>query len=327
MKSIGFTTSIPVEIIYSAGFKPVDLNNIFITDKNAAKLIEQAENDGFPRNTCSWIKGIYSAVLNSEDIDTVISVVEGDCSNARALSEVLNLKGIKCIPFSYPNSRNYQALKAEMDKLCREFNTSFEQAIYIKKQLDLIRKRLAYIDELTWKHNKVSGFENHIWQVSSSDFEGDYRAFGEKLEKEIAVIEKREPFSERVRLGYIGVPPINSDLYDLVEEMGARIVYNEVQRQFTMADGIDIDDLVEVYRIFTYPYDLYGRIRDIKNQIEIRKIDGIIHYTQAFCFRGIEDIVLRKELDVPILTLEGDRPGTVDPRSRLRIESFIDMLT
>jgi len=326
LKSIGFTTSIPVEIIYSAGFKPVDLNNIFITDKNAAKLIEQAENDGFPRNTCSWIKGIYSAVLNSEDIDTVISVVEGDCSNARALSEVLNLKGINCIPFSYPNSRNYQALKAEMDKLCREFNTSFEQAIYIKKQLDLIRKRLAYIDELTWKHNKVSGFENHIWQVSSSDFEGDYRAFGEKLEKEIAVIEKREPFSERVRLGYIGVPPINSDLYDLVEEMGARIVYNEVQRQFTMADGIDIDDLVVVYRIFTYPYDLYGRIRDIKNQIEIRKIDGIIHYTQAFCFRGIEDIVLRKELDVPILTLEGDRPGTVDPRSRLRIESFIDML-
>lgn len=326
MKSIGFTTSIPVEIIYSAGLKPVDLNNIFITDKNAVKLIEQAENDGFPRNTCSWIKGIYSAVLNSKGIDTVISVVEGDCSNARALSEVFNLKGIRCIPFSYPNSRSYQVLKDEMEKLCREFNTSFEQALHIKKQLDLIRKRLVYIDELTWKHNKVSGFENHIWQVSSSDFDGDYRVFGEKLEKEIAAIENREPFTEKVRLGYIGVPPINGDLYDLVETLGARIVYNEVQRQFTMADGIDIDDLVEVYRIFTYPYDLHSRIRDIKSQIEKRKIDGIIHYTQAFCFRGIEDIILRKELDVPILTLEGDRPGAVDSRSRLRIESFIDML-
>lgn len=327
MKSIGFTTSIPVEIIFGAGLKPVDLNNIFITDKNAAKLIEEAENDGFPRNTCSWIKGIYSAVLKSKDIDTVISVVEGDCSNARALSEVLNLKGTKCIPFSYPNSKSYQALKDEMEKLCLAFDTNFEQANYIKKQLDSIRKRLVYIDELTWKHNKATGFENHIWQVSSSDFDGDYKAFGEKLEKEIAVIEGREAFSEKVRLGYIGVPPINSDLYELVEALDARIVYNEVQRQFTMADGVEVDDLVEVYRIFTYPYDIYGRIRDIKSQIEKRKIDGIIHYTQAFCFRGIEDIILRNELDVPILTLEGDRPGAIDSRSKLRIESFIDMLT
>lgn len=326
MKSIGFTTSIPVEIIYGAGLKPVDLNNIFITDKNAVRLIEEAENEGFPRNTCSWIKGIYSAVLNSKDIDTVVSVVEGDCSNARALSEVLDLKGIKCIPFSYPNSKSYEALKSEMEKLCNAFDTDFEQAHKIKKQLDQIRKRLVYIDELTWKHNKVSGFENHIWQVSSSDFDSDYRVFAEKLEQEISVMEKRGARSEKVRLGYIGVPPINSDLYEFVETMDARIVYNEVQRQFTMSDGIEIDDLVEVYRIFTYPYDLYGRIRDIKNEIEKRGIDGIIHYTQAFCFRGIEDIVIRKELNVPILTLEGDRPGNLDSRSKLRVESFIDML-
>lgn len=327
MKGIGFTTSIPVEIIYGAGLKPVDLNNVFITDEKAVRLIEEAENAGFPRNTCSWIKGIYSAVLNSKEIDTVVSVVEGDCSNARALSEVLDLKGIRCIPFSYPNSRSYEALKSELQKLCNVFDTSFEEALRVKRKLDLIRERLVYIDELTWKHNKVSGFENHIWQVSSSDFDSDFEAYGERLEQALSVMEKRKPRSEKVRLGYIGVPPINSDLYDLVEAMDTRIVYNEVQRQFTMADGIEIDDLVEVYRVFTYPYNLLGRINDIKSQIKKRKLDGIIHYTQAFCFRGIEDIVIRKELDVPILTLEGDRPGTVDSRSKLRIESFIDMLT
>ena len=31
MNTIGFTTSIPVEIILAAGKIPVDLNNIFIT--------------------------------------------------------------------------------------------------------------------------------------------------------------------------------------------------------------------------------------------------------------------------------------------------------
>ena len=214
-----------------------------------------------------------------------------------------------------------------MEKLCLAFDTNFEQANYIKKQLDSIRKRLVYIDELTWKHNKATGFENHIWQVSSSDFNGDYVTFGRQLEEEISSIEKREPKTESKRIGYIGVPPINGEIYEFIESLDARVVYNEVQRQFTMADSVDIEDIVEEYRRFTYPYNIRCRLEDIIDQVKKRKIDGIIHYTQAFCFRGIEDIILRNELDVPILTLEGDRPGAIDSRSKLRIESFIDMLT
>ncbi|HEX3029003.1 MAG TPA: 2-hydroxyacyl-CoA dehydratase, partial [Clostridia bacterium] len=175
--------------------------------------------------------------------------------------------------------------------------------------------------------NKATGFENHLWQVSSSDFNGDYRTFSADLRNKIAEIEERSPKKESIRLGYIGVPPINGDLYDYVESIGSRVVFNEVQRQFTMASGIDNEDIVEVYRLFTYPYSLNRRLEDIKREIEKREIDGIIHYTQAFCFRGIEDIVIRKELDVPVLTLEGDRPGELDARTKLRIEAFVDMLS
>jgi benzoyl-CoA reductase/2-hydroxyglutaryl-CoA dehydratase subunit BcrC/BadD/HgdB len=94
-----------------------------------------------------------------------------------------------------------------------------------------------------------------------------------------------------------------------------------------MADSIGLDDIVETYRNFTYPYDIYARLEDIKKQVKKRKVDGVIHYTQAFCFRGIEDIVIRKHLDVPVLTLEGDRPGNLDSRTKLRLESFIDMIS
>jgi benzoyl-CoA reductase/2-hydroxyglutaryl-CoA dehydratase subunit BcrC/BadD/HgdB len=185
---------------------------------------------------------------------------------------------------------------------------------------------LVYLDELTWKYNRASSFENHLWQVSSSDFNGNYNEFAQNLFVMIKEIESREEVSKSLRLGYIGVPPINCDLYDVVEASGARVVYNEVQRQFTMADGIGSDDLVEVYRSFTYPYSLCHRLEDIKRQVALRKLDGIIHYTQAFCFRGIEDIVIRKELNIPVLTLEGDKPGNIDARTRLRIESFIDII-
>lgn len=326
MKKVAFTTSIPVEVIFAAGMIPVDLNNVFITGENPEKAIERAESAGFPRNTCAWIKGIYSTIAEKKDFDVIIGVVEGDCSNTKALLEVLRLIGLKSIPFSYPNSRDYGEVKNEISKLCAEFNVDTDSCIKVKKDLDGIRVRLAYLDELTWKHNKATGFENHIWQVSSSDFNGDYIDFQKSLDRSIEQIESRLPENNKLRLGYIGVPPINGNLYDFIEQKGARVVYNEVQRQFTMVDGIGADDLVEVYRQFTYPYGIEGRLDDIKRQIELRDIKGIIHYTQSFCFRGIEDIVVRKELDVPVLTLEGDRPADVDARTRLRIESFIEML-
>ena len=37
-------------------------------------------------------------------------------------------------------------------------------------------------------------------------------------------------------------------------------------------------------------------------------------------------MILRKELPVPVLTIEGDRPGDIDARVKLRIETFVEML-
>ncbi len=325
MGRIGFTTSIPVEVIFAAGETPVDLNNIFVSSDQSSRFVESAESCGFPRNTCAWIKGIYSSLAANEDIKTVISVVEGDCSNTRALTEVLESEGIDCIKFSYPSSRDYDHLKVEIDRLRERFGVSFASCVEVKRELDVVRQKLSYLDELTWKQSKVTGFENHIWQVSGSDFNGDYCRFDAELAKFLEIA-SAAVHTDGVRLGYIGVPPIIPTIYDFLETLGARVVFNEIQRQFTMADGIGIDDLAEVYRIYTYPYFLNARIPDIRANIKKRGIDGVIHYVQSFCFRGIEDIVVRNAIDVPVLTLEGDRPGELDSRTKLRIEAFVDML-
>jgi benzoyl-CoA reductase/2-hydroxyglutaryl-CoA dehydratase subunit BcrC/BadD/HgdB len=323
---IGFTTSIPVEFVFASKLNPVDLNNIFISNDNSDELIDIAEKAGFPRSTCSWIKGIYSAVKKNENIKKVINVVEGDCSNTKALMEVLEYEGVECIAFAYPKDKNYENLKKEMKKLSDFLKIDIEEGIKIKKELINVRKNLEYYDELTWKYNKVSGFDNHYWLVSSSDFFGDFKKFNELLKDEIKKAKSSEEKKESIRLGYIGVPPIFKDIYKSIEEMDARVVYNEIQRQFTMYDSNKEEDIVKSYLNYTYPYDLNGRLEDIKNQIKKRNLNGIIHYTQAFCFRGIEDILVRKELDIPVLTIEGDRPGKVDARTKLRIEAFIDML-
>jgi benzoyl-CoA reductase/2-hydroxyglutaryl-CoA dehydratase subunit BcrC/BadD/HgdB len=113
-------------------------------------------------------------------------------------------------------------------------------------------------------------------------------------------------------------------IYSLVESYGGMVVFNELQRQFSMFNRCD--DLVDQYLLYTYPYHIRNRLEDIKTEIKRRAVDGIIHYVQAFCFRQIEDIIIRKEIGLPVLTLEGNRPGKADLRSRVRIEAFLDML-
>lgn len=325
MGKIGFTTTIPVEVVYAARKIPVDLNNIFIGHPQPGSLLDSAERNGFPRSSCAWIKGIYSSLIEQQDIECIIGVVEGDCSNTRALLEVLEDRGIEYIPFSYPISRDIGRVGEEIERLMQSLGVDIQGAEEVKAELDRVRDKVRYLDKLTYIGDRVTGFENHLWQVSCSDFEGDYKVFEKNLDKFIKNAEARNEMPQRIRMGYIGVPPIFPALYPFVESCGARVVFNEVQRQFTMALGLG-KDLFETYRQYTYPYDLEARLEDIQEAIEERKLDGILHYTQAFCFRGIEDIVVKKRLKVPVLTIEGDRPAGLDARTKLRLEAFIEML-
>jgi benzoyl-CoA reductase/2-hydroxyglutaryl-CoA dehydratase subunit BcrC/BadD/HgdB len=117
------------------------------------------------------------------------------------------------------------------------------------------------------------------------------------------------------------------DIYDFVENLDAHFVYNEVQREFAFPRASEASNIYEQYYDYTYPYDIHFRLKELKKQIKERKIDGVIHYTQAFCYRAIEDIILKKELDMPILNIEGDKLNALDARTKLRIEAFIDMLS
>ena len=84
--------------------------------------------------------------------------------------------------------------------------------------------------------------------------------------------------------------------------------------------------MTEQYLRYTYPYDIFARIADIAEAVAQRRLDGLIHYTQSFCFRQIQDRLLRQHLNLPILTIEGDRPSPLDHRTRLRLEAFVDVL-
>jgi benzoyl-CoA reductase/2-hydroxyglutaryl-CoA dehydratase subunit BcrC/BadD/HgdB len=322
---VGLTTTIPVEVVLAAGLTPVDLNNLFIADPGALARVSQAEAAGFPRTLCAWIKGIYASLMAHPEIEAVIAACQGDCSNTQALGELLAAQGIEVIHFKFPYPRNREQLAREINALMARLGADPEVVARVRDRLAPVRGQLRRLDRLTWETGQVHGRENFQWLISSSDFASDLDAYEAGLTAFLKEAGERPVAADgRVRLGFAGIPPILTDLWPFLAKLGATVVYHEFPRQFSMP--YETPDLVEQYLRYTYPYDIEGRLADLREAVATRRLDGLVHYTQSFCFRQMFDQFLREHLDVPLLTIEGDRPTPLDSRTRMRLEAFVDVL-
>ncbi|MFI5354307.1 MAG: 2-hydroxyacyl-CoA dehydratase family protein [Desulfobaccales bacterium] len=321
---VGFTTTIPVEVVLAAGLTPVDLNNLFIVDAGARARVAEAEAAGFPRTVCAWIKGIYAALQDHPEIRTVIVACQGDCSYTQALGEILQAQGQNVVHFKFPYPRNREQLAQEIHALMARLGATESEVARIQARLAPLRQKLQRLDRLTWETGQVSGEENFLYLISSSDFESDLEAYELKVANFLREAAGRPARDYPVRLGFAGIPPIFTDLWDYLEELGAGVVFHEFPRQFSMPwTG---PDLAEQYLHYTYPYDIFGRLADLEEAVRTRRLDGLVHYTQSFCFRQMFDQIIRERLNIPVLTIEGDRPSPLDSRTRMRLEAFVDVL-
>lgn len=317
---IGITTTVPLEPFMASGSVPVDLNNAFIGANDPSALVEDAQAAGYPRNICTWIKGLYTV---SGSVDAVVGVVRGDCSNTESLLETLKVRKVRTHPFSYPATKDRKSLEEEVRRLCEFLGPSYYDASKeFSRVLEL--RRLAWTVDRLLQEGRVSATDAHLAMVSTSDFLSDPPTWEKAVREVLKSAESDVPPKEGPRLGYIGVPPIITDLFDRIEGMGGNTVFMEVQRQFTMP--YPEEDWLGAYLKYTYPYSIEDRLIDIKREIRARRIEGIVHYVQSFCHRQIDDMIFRSELDIPILTVEGNIPGPMDERTAIRAEAFLDVI-
>lgn len=322
-RAVGITATVPVEVIYAAGMVPVDLNNLFITSPDPRALVRRAEQAGFPRTCCCWTKGLYGAVREF-DIQTVLGVARGDCSNAEALLAVLTHEGTRCLSFDFPGRPDEGEMARALARLAHDLGADLAEAERRREELTPVRSLAHEIDRLAWQENRVHGLENHLWLVSTSDFCAGPERYRTAAERFLRAARGRRPLEHDVRLGLCGIPPIVPGLYDFVESQGALVVYNETQRQFAMP--FDAASLAAQYTRYTYPYGVFARLEDIGAECERRGLGGLIHYVQSFCHRRIEDRIVRRSVGVPVLTLEADAPGPLSGQLKTRLEAFVQML-
>ncbi|MDR1745134.1 MAG: 2-hydroxyacyl-CoA dehydratase [Planctomycetota bacterium] len=220
---IGLTTTVPVEIIYAAGRKPVDLNNVFVADPDAKALVAFAEERGFPQSACAWTKGLYGAI-HKRGIREVVGVIEGDCSNTSALCEILASEGIIIHPFGYPPSRRADDVETSLKRFAEGLGTTLQAAEDVKPRLDGIRSLAGEVYALAGRGTVPSG-ELFAALLNTSDFFGDPEQCRAALRSALDRLKSLPaPSPPPVRLSCCGVPTILGDLWDVFESLGARFV-------------------------------------------------------------------------------------------------------
>jgi benzoyl-CoA reductase/2-hydroxyglutaryl-CoA dehydratase subunit BcrC/BadD/HgdB len=169
---------------------------------------------------------------------------------------------------------------------------------------------------------KISGETAFKLMVSISDLQGDIESF----ESAINNIQK-EDFDYTTRVALLGVPPINYDFHKVLESLGFHVVFDELPYEFTRLSGNNMDELAKNYCDYTFARNIEFRLNFLKNELKRRNVEGIIHYTQFACHHLLEDEILRKNLNYPFLTIQGDLPGKTSRSALLRLEAFSEMLS
>ncbi|MCD4733255.1 2-hydroxyacyl-CoA dehydratase, partial [bacterium] len=257
-KNLGITATVPTEVALAAGRRLVDLNNALVKGTAPGEAVREAELRGFPRNSCAWIKGIYTTIERL-GLRELVGVIQGDCSNTEALLELLRDDGLRAVPFAYPASRKPDEMKAALTAFAESLGTSLSLAERWRKRLEPIRQDLNRLDELVVEGKRRDAAYFSL-ALSASDYGGDVDDYARRLSHELT--QGEVPDKQPIRLAYLGVPPAFTNLLEQLNALGASLVYAEIPHQFTMPFGSK--NLTEQYLRYSYPYGMAFRVREIE---------------------------------------------------------------
>lgn len=308
MPRIGITALVPPELIFACGWQPLDVNNLIPGSKKYPKS-----------KLCAWT-AIWNEMLNTReiDIDSFVVVAGGDCHNALVDGQKVAMSGIPTHFFFYPFDGDVEYLESQLLKLS-DFLGSIQYPEKCREIKEL--KEFGRMIEKKRTMGRISPGKAFRILIAFSDLLGDLHRIRDAIE---SIRDEKIELSNRIAL--IGVPPIFHDFHDVAQTLDLQIIFDELPYEFIRHHGVDLHDMARNYCQYTFARPLEFRINVLQKELEKRKVDGVIHYTQFACHHMLEDEILRSALDYPVLTIQGDLPGSIPEQLKLRLEAFGEML-
>ncbi|MCL4436800.1 MAG: 2-hydroxyacyl-CoA dehydratase family protein [Thaumarchaeota archaeon] len=146
----------------------------------------------------------------------------------------------------------------------------------------------------------------------------------------------------RILLSGSIIPPGDSKLIDIVEEVGGRIVGDDLWSGLNPYLNVNITEpsieglaaaYIECPRHAALPYldlETDRRLRNLKRLIHRYKAQGVVYHTLRFCdpftFKATETKEVLKEMGIPMLEIHTEYAGSDIEAIRTRAEAFVEMV-
>ena len=336
--SIGWTcTYLPIEILNAAGIKGIRL----IPEHDS----EEADYQLDP-NLCPYIKKILGCGMDGRYGDITGVIIVNTCDGMRRLYDSWKryVNTSYCYLLDLP--RRSDALSIEyfrniLNSLIQSLNEHFGLKIESNELLDSIIETNRYRELLNRSINRyIRGSDVKLSRIIKivTDNKGieDKIRYLERLLKEEQKCD--EPSQDRILIGITGSILDGEHIVEYLEMMNVKVVMLDsciIGKTFSpIRLGQDPTKALAEDYLKRIPCarmgDIERRIRELIANVIRYRIDGVIYFTQKFCDTYLFELpVLRislKEINIPMLCLEGTFSRKISGSMKTRIQAFLEML-
>lgn len=336
-----FETYFPEELAYAAGMLPVRIMAEHEPDDISTKWIYAC---------CYSVRDIVNQLLNDRYDYIDVTVNTEGCQWMFSAFEVWtnNNPDIKSHYLFLPDYTDAMTsktvLRSELEILKLKFeewsgqeitDEALDHAIEVYNKNRQLLRRINILRRM----EKTPLLGSEAMNVILADQVVDKAEMNVILEDYIRELEERTPYEDRIRLMLIGSETYNTELEELVEEMGANVVIDELDNgsSYYWNDVVPMKDRLMAIglRYLGRPHSALKdnnwrrRPQHIFELAEDFCVDGALIVKQIYCHpHGTDNYAvwkLLRERGIPYHFFERDNSIPKD-ETRVRIESFLNML-
>lgn len=347
--------NVPEEIIHALGLIPVRLGSG--ADDRLVELGSRFISTG----TCVYVR--HTAGLFAEKTDPYVRnadlvVADATCKQLFRLAEVVkHYFGVNAhilgVPYNFaePAGKTYfrkevQALTHHLEKFAgsKLEQEKLEASVSL---FEAIRTSIRALYQHQKKLNPAITWREAYEVVQAGNYldKAEYLGLLKQLLAELAA-SKRVAYSgewhdaPRLLLSGSIIPPGDHKLLDIIEQLGGRIVVDDLWSGFAHALTVQVEEasldaiadahLIPHASLPTLDFAGDQRLKNLKALVEEYSADGIVYHTLRYCdaftFKANETKRVFIEAGTPFLEIHTEYAGSDFEAIRTRIEAFVEMV-
>ncbi len=351
---------LPTELIFALGFipfPPESVISMFANSGLGSKVLNIAEDNFHSRDTCSFLRGTYGAVVENclpePDFLTCTSLY---CDGSSKLFYALAKKYKKPYFFiDVPYHHDYQYVLSYVSKQLEDMTKQMAQSKGVKLDLDRLREAINYSNEAREYFIKINDLRKsipapmlggeainyavmlaHTWGCKEiiEVYKKLYEELKERVDKKMPAVEG----GEKYRILWRNLKPYYSDYLLKYLELDNRAIIAFEEVNFIHWEELDPNEPYNslAKKMLSNPplgeFDRWLSLT-IKEGVDAYKVDGVIEFDQWGCRHLNSGTQILKDTlskrGIPLLILDGDCIDSrdyADGQVKTRIDAFLEIL-